>query len=150
MKTILPLFFLMLSVLPLAANCQAKETPAQKIKRLEDMERIAVMYGDTAILFKLWSDDYVVNNANNTVLTAGQIKGFARSGGMDSASFSRNIEKMVFTKDIAIVMGHEIVAPKNKYDNAGKSVTRRYTNVWTKSDTSWQLSARQATNILIK
>jgi hypothetical protein len=150
MKTIAPFILLFLFVMPVNVYCQAAETPAQKIKRLEELDRVSRMNADTAILFKLWSDDYVINNPNNTVLTAGQIKNFSRSSGMDSSSFTRNIEKMVFVKDIAIVMGHEIVAPKNKFDNAGKSTTRRFTDVWIKSDTSWQLSARQATNILIK
>jgi hypothetical protein len=150
MKTIAPFILLFLFVMPVNVYCQAAEIPAQKIKRLEELDRVSRMNADTAMLFKLWSDDYVINNPNNTVLTAGQIKNFSRSSGMDSSSFTRNIEKMVFVKDIAIVMGHEIVAPKNKFDNAGKSTTRRFTDVWIKSDTSWQLSARQATNILIK
>jgi len=40
------------------------------------------------------------------------------------------------------------VEPKDKFDNGGKSITRRYTNVWIKNDTSWQLAARQASNII--
>ena len=150
MKTMHLLVFLLLLVAPPEAFCQAKETPAQKIRRLENMESAAVMKGDTATLFKLWSEDYIVNNPNNMILTAGQIKAFTQSGGMDSSSFTRNIEKMIFVKDIAIVMGSELVAPKNKSDNAGKSITRRFTNIWIKADTSWKFSARQATNVLIK
>ena len=150
MKKIPSRCFLLLFLLPFNAFCQVTETPAQKIARLEDMERAAVISGDTATLFRLWADVYVVNNPNNTVLTVGQIKGLIRGGGMDSTAFTRNIEKMVFTKGIAIVMGHEIAAPKNKNDNGGKTTTRRFTDIWTKSDTTWQLSARQSTIILIK
>ena len=149
MKTIL-LFFSFLFFISLPMYSQVAETPARKIRRLEDLERNSVMKGDTAVLFKLWSPDYVVNNPGNMILTAGQIKSFVRSGGMDSSSFTRNIEKMVFIKDVAIVMGTEVVAPKNKSDNGGKNMIRRYTNIWIKSDTSWQLSARQATNIALK
>lgn len=149
MKTIAAFFFLFLFGAPLYTYCQT-ETPAQKIKRLEDMERLAGINGDTATLFRLWSDVYVVNNPNNNILTAGQLKSIIRGGSMDTTSFARNIEKMVFTKNIAIVMGHEIMPPKNKNDNGGKTTTRRFTDVWTKSDTTWQLSARQSTNILIK
>jgi len=150
MKTIQQIFFSFLFFISLNAYCQAKETPAQAIRRLEEQERTAILKGDTAALFTLWSPDYVVNNANNMILTAAQIKSFIRSGGIDYTSFTRNIEKITFIKDIAIVMGTEMVAPKNKSDNAGKSVTRRYTNVWLKSDSSWQLTARQTTNILMQ
>jgi len=150
MKTISVFFFIFLLVAPFNADCQAAETPAQKIRRLEDQERTAVIKGDTEMLFRLWSPDYVVNNTNNMVLNAAQLKSFIRNGGIDSTSFTKKIERLTFIKNVAIVMGTEIFAPKNKSDNAGKSVTRRYTNVWIKSDTSWQLSARQATNIMIK
>jgi len=92
----------------------------------------------------------VVNNPNNMILTAGQIKAFIRNGGIDVSSFTRNIEKIVFIKDVAIVMGAEIITPKNKSDNGGKNLMRRYTNIWIKSDTSWQLSARQASNIIVQ
>ncbi|HTE13412.1 MAG TPA: nuclear transport factor 2 family protein [Chitinophagaceae bacterium] len=147
MKTI-PLLFLL--IMPLIAWCQATETASQKIRKLEDMERIAVMKGDTTMLFRLWAEDYVVNNPNNMILTAGQIKAFIRNGGIDVSSFTRNIEKIVFIKDVAIVMGAEIITPKNKSDNGGKNLMRRYTNIWIKSDTSWQLSARQASNIIVQ
>ena len=136
--------------MPLIAWCQATETASQKIRMLEDMERIAVMKGDTTMLFRLWAEDYVVNNPNNMILTAGQIKAFIRNGGIDVSSFTRNIEKIVFIKDVAIVMGAEIITPKNKSDNGGKNLMRRYTNICIKSDTSWQLSARQASNIIVQ
>ena len=150
MKTISPLFFLLLFALPQTAWCQVKETPAQAIRRLEETERTLVISGDAEKLFKLWSDDYVVNNPGNMILTAAQIKSSIRGGGMRGVSYTKYIEKITFVKDIAIVMGSEIVEPKDKNDNGGKPTTRRYTNVWIKSDTSWQLTARQASNILIQ
>ena len=140
-----PLLFLIL--VPFCAYCQSKETPAQKIRRLEEMERTLVINGETEKLFKLWTDDYVVNNPGNMVMTAGQIKSSIRGGGMRGVSYTKNIEKITFVKDIAIVMGSEIVEPKDKLDNGGKNTTRRYTNIWIKSDTTWQLAARQASNI---
>ena len=144
MKTF-PLLFLIL--VPFCAYCQPKETPAQKIRRLEETERTLVINGETEKLFKIWTDDYVVNNPGNMVMTAEQIKSSIRGGGMRSVSYTKNIEKITFVKDIAIVMGSEIVEPKDKLDNGGKNTTRRYTNIWIKSDTTWQLAARQASNI---
>ena len=142
------MYFVLLTV-TLNGYCQAGETPAQKIRRLEDQERTAEMNQDTALLFRLWSPDYVVNNAGNFVLNAAQLKTYIRQGGIDAGSFTRNIERITFIKDIAVVMGAETVAAKNKSDNAGKPITRRFTNIWIKSDTSWQLSARQASNVMV-
>lgn len=147
MKTLPILFFLFVSMVPFGAWCQPATTPAQKIRRLEDLERTAIVTRDTATLFRLWSPDYVDNNPNSMVLNAAQLKGMIRRGGIDSTSFTKDIERLTFIKDIAIVMGTETVAPKNKFDNGGKNTTRRYTNIWIKTDTTWQLCARQATNI---
>jgi len=147
MKTIATLLICFFFLAPLLGHCQAAETPAQKIKRLEETERISVVNGDAEKLFKLWSDDYVVNNPGNMILTAAQIKSSIRGGGMRGVVYTKNIEKITFIRDIAIVMGSEIVAPKDKLDNGGKNLIRRYTNIWIKSDTSWQLAARQASNI---
>ncbi len=147
MKTISTLLISVLFTVPLHIFCQVVETPAQKIKRLEETERTLVINGETEKLFKLWTDDYVVNNPGNVVMTATQIKNSIRGGGMRSVSYTKNIEKITFVKDIAIVMGSEIVEPKDKQDNGGKNTIRRYTNIWIKSDTTWQLAARQASNI---
>ena len=50
---------------------------------------------------------------------------------------------------MAVVMGHDIIKPKGAMEDSGKTVTRRYTDVWIKDKTGWQLTIRQATNILI-
>ena len=147
MKTSQLLSCLFLCAIPFASFCQPAETPAQKIKRLEETERTLVINGETEKLFKLWSDDYVVNNPGNMVMTAAQIKSSIRGAGMRGVSYIKNIEKITFVKDFAIVMGSEIVEPKDKLDNGGKNTIRRYTNIWMKSDTTWQLVARQASNI---
>jgi ketosteroid isomerase-like protein len=149
MKTIAALCVLFLLVSPVRSACQGTTAMAE-IRKLEEQERIAVTNGDTAALFALWSADYVVNNPNNMILTAAQIKKFVRGTGMDKTSFTRNIEKISFIKDVAVVMGSETLTPKDKNGNAGKPVYRRYTNIWIKNDNGWMLSARQATSTLIQ
>jgi hypothetical protein len=47
-------------------------------------------------------------------------------------------------------MGYDIVHPTGKMPNAGKTVKRRYTNIWIKNKNSWQLVARQATIISVE
>jgi len=150
MKTIASFCVLFLLALPVRSLCQGSTTATAEIRKLEEQERMAVTNGDTTALFALWSADYVVNNPNNMILTAAQIKKFVRGTGMDKTSFTRNIEKISFIKDVAVVMGSETVTPKDKNGQAGKPVYRRYTNIWIKNDNSWMLSARQATSTLIQ
>jgi ketosteroid isomerase-like protein len=44
----------------------------------------------------------------------------------------------------------ETAIPQGATDNAGKTIQRRFTNVWTKEDNTWKLSVRQATIVSIK
>ena len=46
-------------------------------------------------------------------------------------------------------MGHDIVTPQGAMENSGKTVTRRYTDIWMKDKNSWRLTARQATVISV-
>jgi len=50
---------------------------------------------------------------------------------------------------MAIVMGKDIVKPQGAMQDAGKTVTRRYTDVWIKTENKWALIIRQATIISI-
>ena len=47
-------------------------------------------------------------------------------------------------------MSKEITTPEKNTENAGKTVTRRYTNIWLKTKGIWLLTARQATNIVVE
>ena len=47
-------------------------------------------------------------------------------------------------------MGEEKVKPQGKQNNAGKEVTRRFTNVWMYSNNNWSIIARQATIIKVE
>jgi len=50
---------------------------------------------------------------------------------------------------MAVVMGEDIVKPQGNMQDAGKTVTRRYTDVWMKAQNKWKLIIRQATIISI-
>lgn len=43
-------------------------------------------------------------------------------------------------------MRYDMVKPEGAIANAGKKVTRRYTDIWMKDQKTWRLTARQATN----
>ena len=130
---------------------RAQDPREAEIRRLEQLEREAVMKGDSASLFdKLWSPNMVINTPANVVGNVQGTKAMFRSGGLNYLSFERNIEKITFNENIAIVMGGEVIKPQGKQVNAGKTVSRRFTNVWKYSGNSWSIIARQATIIKVE
>ncbi|MFD1873369.1 nuclear transport factor 2 family protein [Hymenobacter bucti] len=139
----------------LVSPAERPSAPAQQaieaeITRLEQLEAQAVLKGDTTTLFRLWAKEFVVNNPDNRVVTAQQVRAFMRTGKIDYASFQRIIEKITVVDNVAIAMGRETTTPQQKTANAGKTVTRRYTNVWVRQAGAWHLTARQATNVVVQ
>ena len=68
----------------------------------------------------------------------------------DSLSFSSykfEMEKIIIKNGLAITMGNETVQPTGKNRDAGKTLTRRYTHIWSKENDNWVLILRHA-NIL--
>jgi ketosteroid isomerase-like protein len=129
--------------------CFAQQSDEAVIRNFENAEREAILKGDTAVLIKLFSPKVVVNNPENTIVTFEQLITRIRTGKIDYSSLERTIEKITMVENIAIVMGKEIVTPKGATTNAGKTVTRRFTNIWMKTEAGWKLTARQATIISV-
>jgi len=84
------------------------------------------------------------------VVTAQQVQAFLRTGKIDYTSFQRIIEKITVADNVAIAMGHEVTTPQQRTANAGKTVIRRYTDVWVRQGGVWHLMARQATTISVQ
>jgi hypothetical protein len=123
-----------------------QDSRESEIRRLENLEREAVLKSDSMALFdKLWSSNMVINTPANVVGTIEGTKALLRAGGLHYLSFDRNIEKITFDDNVAIVMGEEKIKPQANQINAGKLVTRRFTNVWMYADNHWSIIARQAT-----
>jgi ketosteroid isomerase-like protein len=131
--------------LALASAVQAADTPGiveQEIRRLDAQEANAVLRGDYVLIDELWADDFIVNNPFNSV-------GFGRTGRVRTgvityASFERVPEFVGLRGDVAIVMGHEVVVPIAPSVDAGRTLRRRYTNIWMKTGCGWKLAARHA------
>ena len=151
MKRHLSLLGLTLFVAAIINNVFAQDAREAEIRRLEDLERESVLKTDSTILFdKIWSPKMVVNTPANVVGTVEGTKQLLRNGGLKYLSFERNIEKITFNDDLAIVMGGEVIKPQGTQPNAGKTVSRRFTNVWKFSNNSWSIIARQATIIKVE
>jgi hypothetical protein len=148
MKTNSKKLFLLGSVVLTTLIATAQNDKEAIIRHLEEKERIAVLNTDSLTLFNnLWSSDMVVNTPANRVGTVEGTKIQLRTGKLHYQSFERNIEKITFNDNLAIVMGEEKLKPQGQQDNAGKQITRRFTNIWKYKKKKWQIIARQATII---
>jgi hypothetical protein len=147
----LSLFSVTLFIACITNNVSAQDAREDEIRRLENLERESVLKSDSAVLFdKIWSPKMVVNTPANVVGTVEGTKQLLRTGALHYLSFERNIEKITFNEDVAIVMGGEVIKPQGTQPNAGKTVSRRFTHVWKFFNNSWSIIARQATIIKIE
>jgi hypothetical protein len=144
-----PIILLLLLLLSAGNFCFAQQTDKDVLEKLEDRERTAILKGDTIMLEKLWSPQIVVHNPENKIVNFTQVKERIRTGKINYSSFDRIIEKITIVDNVGIVMGQESIKPEGNTINAGKTVTRRYTNIWKKDDAVWKLIARQATIISV-
>jgi hypothetical protein len=129
----------------------AQDSREAEIRHMEVLERESVLKGDSLALFdKIWSPNMVINTPANVVGTVEGTKAHFRAGGLNYLSFERNIEKITFNDNVAIVMGGEVIKPQGKQPNAGKIVSRRFTHVWLYKNNSWSLIGRQATVIKVE
>ena len=128
----------------------AQSTDEIEIRKLENLQREAFMKKDTATLYRLFSPNFVVNAPTNKITTLQVLMMLMKKGEVDIKSFERVTEQVTFNNNIAIAMGHETLQPTGKMPNAGKTVKRRYTNIWVKNNKHWQLVARQSTIISVE
>jgi uncharacterized protein (TIGR02246 family) len=131
------------------ATTYAQTTAEIEIRNLEDAQRQAFLKKDTATLFKLFSPDFVVNAPTNKITTLQELMQLMRQGAVDMEVFERITERVTFNNNIAIAMGNETLHPTGQMPDAGRTVKRRYTNIWMKTDGGWQLVARQSSIISV-
>lgn len=151
MKYSISLFALMLCAAGPGSYLCAQDSREAEIRRLEILERTSVLKGDSLPLFgKIWSDNMIVNTPANVVGTVQGTKAIFRTGNLRYLSFERDIEKITFNDNIAIVMGGEVLRPQGNQLHAGKLVTRRFTHVWMYKNSTWSIIARHATIIKVE
>ncbi len=126
-----------------AQSVKQKAAIEQEIRKLDLAHADAVLRGDLAAMDKIWTADFKVNNPFNEVDKADRI----RTGAVTYSSFERVAETVLVHKNTVIVMGRETVVPKGNSPDAGKTINRRYTNIYMKREGKWRLIARHASVI---
>jgi len=120
----------------------------EEIRKLDMAHAAAIFNGDAEALDSLMDDDVTVNHPTNRIVKEKkELLDLIRQGIIRYTSFERYPETFLFFKDMVIVMGSEIVVPARGAPNAGKSLKRRYTNVWMNQDGKWRLTVRHANNV---
>jgi ketosteroid isomerase-like protein len=118
----------------------------QEVKKLDLEHADAVLRGDQEAMNKYWTEDFIVTNPFNEIDQADRIK----KGIVTYSSLVRESEVIKVHGNTVIVMGKETVVPKGNSPDAGKTINRRYTNIWMLRDGKWQLIARHANVICPK
>ena len=120
----------------------------EEIKKLDIAHAAAIFKGDVEALDSLMDDDVTVNHPTNRIVKEKkELLELIQQGVIRYTSFERYPETFLFFKDMVIVMGNEVVVPAQGAPNAGKSLKRRYTNVWMNRDGKWRLTVRHANNV---
>lgn len=114
-----------------------------EIRRLEQMEVKAVLERDTPTLSKLWDAKYVVNNPDNKIV-AGVTPEKRPVLQKPRKAFTREVEHVTVRENLVISMGSETIVSGEGEPHAGKTVHRRYTNIWQRVEGEWKLIARHA------
>jgi ketosteroid isomerase-like protein len=120
-----------------------KKVIEEEVKKLDSLHAAAVLSGDLKEMDKYWTEDFMVTNPFNEIDKANRI----RTGAVTYASLQRICEAVQIHENTAILMGKEIVVPKGNSPDAGKTINRRYTNIWMKIEGRWRLVARHASVI---
>ncbi len=150
MKLILTVIAIGIMATGLVSAQSAKQNDAleQEIRKLEQAQVDALLRNDLVAMERNWSKDYTVNNPFSQAVNASQ--GPIRAGTLTYSSFVREIERVLFHGKTVIVMGQETVVPSGTSPDTGKTINRRFTNVWMKKNGKWLLTARQASVICQK
>ena len=130
-----------------AADAKADE---ERVRALDDQERLAALNRDLPALQRLWSEQLTVNAPNNKVVVGRQavLDMFVHSGVIDFSTFERDVEFIRADGPFVVIMGLERVTPKKDAPAAGlvagQTVRRRFTNIWKNEGDAWRIWARHA------
>lgn len=154
MRRILALILLLSTPLQLVAMAQDRNSDTERVRSLDDQERIAALKRDIPALERLWSEEFTVNAPNNQVVVGRRavLDTFVRAGVINFSKFERQVEFIRADGPFVIIMGLETVDPIADAPSAGlvagQTIKRRFTNIWKNEGGVWRLFARHANNVI--
>ena len=111
----------------------------------------ALVAGDMATFAAVFTDDAAINSPQNTVNRPAQAKGRFAAGLIAYSRYDRVIDyAAVRPGGEVVVMGEERLVPRDGAPNAGRTVRRRFTDVWRDESGTWKLALRQATIVAVE
>jgi len=116
----------------------------QQVRQASNEEVQAFLHKDPEAMARLWSNDLVVTNPLNKLVTKQQVLGMVQSGFLVINAYERRIEYARVYGDIVILAGSETVVWGGKMPNAGKTEQLRFTAIWMKQQGHFQEVARHA------
>ena len=119
----------------------------KEIRQIEEKRVVALLKKDTVALLKIYSPDYVVNRPLGIVSTRDKTVERIVADSLNFITYKFEMEKLIIKNGLVITMGSETVEPSGKNRDAGKTLKRRYTHIWSKENGNWVLIVRHA-NIL--
>jgi len=150
MRTTLAALLLLTMSLWTVAMAHDRRSDEDHVRSLDDQERIAALKRDIPALERLWSEEFIVNAPNNQVVVGRRavLETFVRAGVINFSSFERQIELIRADGPFVVIMGLETVEPVSDAPSAGlvagRTITRRFTNIWRNEAGTWRLFVRHA------
>jgi ketosteroid isomerase-like protein len=128
-----------------SAQSAAEQNTEAQLHRLSNEEVQAFLNKNATALTQLWSDDLVVTNPLNKLVTKREVLEMIKSGFLVITSYDRTIEYLHVAGDVAIVAGSETVIWGGTMPLASKTEHLRFTALWiNEGGGQWRELARHA------
>jgi hypothetical protein len=125
-------------------NKQDEKAIINQIKLLEAQQTKAILESDTITLKKIWAEDFHVNSPSNFVADKNNVIQRIKGTIIEYSTYTQEPEYYGVFGDVVVVMGKETVIPIGDNPDKGKTVIRRYTDIYKKHNGEWKEIARHA------
>lgn len=124
-------------------NCKSKEkiNEEPELLRLNNLYDSALVHNDTGVLKRLYADDFIYTNPEGKVLTKEQQINSIAVSEMNWETGKSGDVKVKILGNAAVTTGSFLA--NGNYRGNPVTINERYTTVWVKTDTSWQIVAEQ-------
>ncbi len=123
--------------------------PTEASLKAADAEQMRIIVeADAQAQQEFMHPNYMLNGPANVVKRKPELVAMLARGDIASESFARTVEGIAITGDVGIVMGSEVVTPASDSELGllypGRTLHRRYTNIFLWESGRWRFLARQA------